>query len=135
MYNGTDYPEVFSGSGYVMSRATAECLYQEGLKLPFFHLEDVFLTGFAAQNCQIQKVHHKGFHHLQKKKINYSRDILIHYVDTASKLDFYNRYNHAKNYHLPIFVLFFVCIVIFVFLCSLVKELCSTRYQVNETFS
>ena len=38
MYNGTDYPEILSGSGYVMSRSAAECLYDEGLTLPFFHL-------------------------------------------------------------------------------------------------
>ena len=32
-----------------MSREAAKCLYSEALKLPFFHLEDVFLTGFAAE--------------------------------------------------------------------------------------
>ena len=126
MYNGTDYPESFSGSGYIMSRASAECLYQEGLKLPFFHLEDVFLTGFAAQNCQIQKIHHKGFHHLQKKKINYSRDILIHYVDTAKKLNFYNGYNTIpKSYPWLITAIVILFLVVLVFLFACVNEMCS----------
>ena len=39
MYNGKSYPAMLSGSGYVMSRSAASCLYSQALKLPFFHLE------------------------------------------------------------------------------------------------
>ena len=39
MYNGKRYPTMLSGSGYVMNRAAASCLYKEALQLPFFHLE------------------------------------------------------------------------------------------------
>ena len=39
MYNGDKYPSFLSGSGYVMSRAVADCLYRESLKIPYFHLE------------------------------------------------------------------------------------------------
>ncbi len=39
MYNGKSYPAMLSGSGYVMSRSAASCLYNQALKLPFFHLE------------------------------------------------------------------------------------------------
>ncbi len=61
MYNGRRYPEILSGSGYVMSRSAAECLYREGLKLPFFHLEDVLVTGFAAEQCNLDRLHNDGF--------------------------------------------------------------------------
>ena len=33
------------------------CLYQEGLKLPYFFIEDVFITGFAADRCLVPKKH------------------------------------------------------------------------------
>ena len=33
------------------------CLYQEGLKLPYFFIEDVFITGFVADRCLVPKKH------------------------------------------------------------------------------
>ena len=39
MYNGDTYPSLVSGSGYVLSRSAAKCIYQEALKIPYFHLE------------------------------------------------------------------------------------------------
>lgn len=49
MFNGREYPQMVSGAGYLMTSGAAECVYREVLKLPFFHLEDVLLTGFARQ--------------------------------------------------------------------------------------
>ena len=45
MYNGKYYPQYLSGSGYVMTRSVAKCLYNTTLMLPYFHLEDVLITG------------------------------------------------------------------------------------------
>ena len=45
MYNGKYYPKYLSGSGYVMTRSVAQCLYDTTLMLPFLHLEDVLITG------------------------------------------------------------------------------------------
>ena len=39
MFNGATYPSMLSGSGYVVSRSAAKCLFQEALKVPYFHLE------------------------------------------------------------------------------------------------
>ena len=39
IFNGKIYPPFLSGSGYVMSRSTATCLYANGIKIPYFHLE------------------------------------------------------------------------------------------------
>ena len=45
MYNGKYYPQILSGSGYVMTRSAAECIYNTALMFPYFHLEDVLITG------------------------------------------------------------------------------------------
>ena len=45
MYDGKYYPQILSGSGYVMTRAVAKCLYKASLMLPYLHLEDVLVTG------------------------------------------------------------------------------------------
>ena len=45
MYDGKYYPNILSGSGYVMTRSVAKCLYKASLMLPYLHLEDVLVTG------------------------------------------------------------------------------------------
>jgi hypothetical protein len=119
MYNGSFYPEIFSGSGYVMSRTTAECLLEEGLKLPYFHLEDVFVTGFAAEKCNVQRIHHTGFHpsEMKRHKTNCANDILYHYIDTPGKLVLFNKFT-SRQYRLKIicavnFFAFLIILIIF----------------------
>lgn len=45
LFDKTSYPQYLSGIGYVMSTEVATKLYNVSLRTPFFHLEDVFLTG------------------------------------------------------------------------------------------
>ena len=115
MYNGSFYPEIFSGSGYIMSKSAAQCLFHEGLKLPYFHLEDVFVTGFAAEKCQVKRIHHSGFHpSLEKRrKINCANDILYHYIDTHGKMDLFNKFT-LKSYRLKVIIAILVssCLII-----------------------
>eukprot|EP00095_Tigriopus_kingsejongensis_P010191 maker-scaffold105_size367834-snap-gene-2.30 protein:Tk10191 transcript:maker-scaffold105_size367834-snap-gene-2.30-mRNA-1 annotation:"transposase" len=68
------------------NRLAAECIYKEVLKLPFFHLEDVLITGFGAQNCQIPIVHSDKFK-MNPTQLNeiHSDDILLHYVKSRAK--------------------------------------------------
>ena len=47
MFNGREYPVMVSGSGYLVSHDAVDCLFNEVLKLPFFHLEDVLITGWV----------------------------------------------------------------------------------------
>ena len=54
MFDGREYPYMASGAGYVMDYDTARCLHREVMKLPFFHLEDVLVTGFGAQACKVK---------------------------------------------------------------------------------
>lgn len=107
MYNGTKYPVILGGSGYVTTRPAARCLFNASMQLPFFHLEDVFLTGFAAENCAIPRFHSDGFHpnavHFADLK---ETDILWHYLSIKSlnhmhRIFMYeellNKYEHIKN--------------------------------------
>ncbi len=55
LFNGSRYPVILSGSGYITTRPAVECIYAEALTLPFFHLEDVFVTGFSAENCGVSR--------------------------------------------------------------------------------
>ena len=58
-----------------------------------FKQEDVFITGFAAELCNVARIHHKGFHHIGSnlKKVQ-KDDVLIHYVDSSAKIDFFNKF-------------------------------------------
>ena len=121
MYNGSHYPEILSGSGYVMSKLAAQCLYQEGLKLPYFHLEDVFVTGFAAQSCHIKRIHNKGFHPYNEGKhvVKSSNDILYHYIDEKGKTYFYKTFV-TKNINFKIVIIIFSLTALFLFMLSVV---------------
>ncbi|XP_064292950.1 uncharacterized protein LOC135309988 [Plodia interpunctella] len=48
MYGGLEYPRYLSGNAYVMSAPAAIVLYNAALTTPFFHLEDIFITGLCA---------------------------------------------------------------------------------------
>ena len=37
------------------------CLYQESLELPIYFLNDVFVTGFARERCEIERIHSRLF--------------------------------------------------------------------------
>ena len=37
------------------------CLYYACLELPLFHINDVFVTGFAASACNATRIHSKKF--------------------------------------------------------------------------
>ncbi|XP_059085832.1 uncharacterized protein LOC131882637 [Tigriopus californicus] len=86
MFNGGLYPFTVSGAGYLMNLAAARCIYKEVLKLPFFHLEDVLITGFGAQNCNITLEHSSkiktGPPEMEDLLPN---DVLVHYVKSRSK--------------------------------------------------
>ena len=53
MYDGKYYPQILSGSGYVMTRSVAKCLYEAALMLPYLHLEDVLVTGKRKYSLQL----------------------------------------------------------------------------------
>ena len=78
IYNGEQYPSYLSGPGYVLSRSSAECIYNMALKTPLFPMEDIFITGFLAQQCNIKRRDHTGFSSNRPDKFNFEIDILKH---------------------------------------------------------
>ena len=75
MYNGSDYPSYLAGMGYVLSRSSAECIYKKALETPYFHLEDVYVTGFVAQACNIKRLDNPGFSY-RYKAFDKNKDIV-----------------------------------------------------------
>ena len=77
IFNGSHYPSYLNGHGYVLSRRAADCIYRTALKIPFFPMEDVYVTGFVAQECDINRLDHTGFHST-RKKFDYENDVVNH---------------------------------------------------------
>lgn len=53
MFDGKEYPDYVSGTGYVISGALVPRLFESALHVPLFHLEDVFITGMAARRANV----------------------------------------------------------------------------------
>ena len=70
-----------------MTYDTCSCLYRKSLKLPFFFINDVFITGFCAESCGIERRHYgKGFSPVAKTVEDItSSDIVIHYMGEKEK--------------------------------------------------
>ncbi len=55
--------------------------------------EDVFVTGFAAEICNVSKIHHNGFHKSVMDLTQVRKDdVLFHYVDSSAKIDLFNKF-------------------------------------------
>ena len=80
------YHVLFPTLGYIFSRSNLPCLYAAALVLPYFHIEDVFMTGFVAEKCKIPRV---GLHGYHPSVINYTEvspeDTLMHYITPRAK--------------------------------------------------
>ena len=50
LYNGEIYPSILSGSGYVLSRSSAECIYKEAFHIPYINLEVKIYQIFPLKN-------------------------------------------------------------------------------------
>lgn len=60
-YDQDVFPPFLDGHGYVMSGDVAKTLLWGAHAVPFFHLEDIYLTAFVANLLGIKKADHKGF--------------------------------------------------------------------------
>ena len=85
---GWDYPSTTIPTVLMcFFRSILPCLYQESFNIPYFFIEDVFIGGFAADRCYLNKKDLRGYSPLGKEteEAGYDKDLLIHYVNHDSK--------------------------------------------------
>ena len=58
-----------SGFLYVVTADTLGCLYAATVTLPYFDINDVLVTGFAADRCGIKKMNTKGMDFCEFSKV------------------------------------------------------------------
>ena len=51
--NESMYHDFMSGAGYILPWWALPCLYQQSFLLPYFFIEDVFLTGWIGKTKKI----------------------------------------------------------------------------------
>lgn len=61
MFREGKYPNYLSGTGYVMSGDVVKPLLDTAVSTPYFHLEDVFLTGICAKKIGVRPSDNIGF--------------------------------------------------------------------------
>ena len=84
-YRGDNhFPTYFQGSGYFIPWWALSCIYQESFQLPYFFIEDVFVSGWIADRCLVPKQHLPGFEVSGTKKpideIDKTSHFMFHYV-------------------------------------------------------
>ena len=78
LYNQSKYPSYLQGPGYLMSRKSAECIFNHSKEIPYFPMEDIFITGFVAQKCNIKRQHSSKFSKISSTKLDYKEHIAYH---------------------------------------------------------
>lgn len=78
LYNQSKYPSYLQGPGYLMSRKSAECILNHSKEIPYFPMEDIFITGFVAQKCNIKRQHSSKFSKISATKLDYKEHIAYH---------------------------------------------------------
>ena len=65
----------------MMSYDTYSCLYDISLLLPYIYINDVFITGLAAEVCGIPRLHVEGiFPNGRPLDLLHGTELIIHHV-------------------------------------------------------
>ena len=78
LYNQSNYPSYLQGPAYLMSRKSADRLFKISKEVPYFPMEDIFITGFAAQKCDIRRLHNAKFSEKYEGELNCTEHITYH---------------------------------------------------------
>lgn len=73
LYEADWYPPYLSGTAYLMSIVSVQKLYHQSLRTPYFHLEDVYITGICASKLNLKPKHHPLFFYSMVKDANKSQ--------------------------------------------------------------
>ncbi|KAI8780000.1 beta-1,3-galactosyltransferase 5 [Biomphalaria glabrata] len=60
-YKENTYPRFTSGTAYAMTTSAAKRLYKASFQVPFFWLEDVYITGLCARKANVEVIHSNLF--------------------------------------------------------------------------
>lgn len=110
MYSDDFYPTYLSGVAYLMSFKVAQSLYDESLRIPLLHHEDVFITGMCAKAAGITPVHLPGFDNvvlsdLIRFDVCHTPYIVVHRVNAAQLIQLWAPIrNHECNQSSPFFL-------------------------------
>ena len=104
MYSKKRYPNYLSGTAYLMSRAVATTLYDNSIKLPVFHMEDIFITGILAQFSGIRPQDNVGFSYVKRKATPclYAQIISSHHLSIDEMKDMHGKVKAKEGKCAPI---------------------------------
>ena len=95
MYNGDFYPNYLSGTAYLLGIDAVRKLFDESLKTPLFHLEDVYITGICASRIKLKRHHHPLFFYSSSKDKCALRGMLTQHQMTPTDIQL--AYNFITN--------------------------------------
>lgn len=92
-FQGKFYPDYCSGTAYTFSSNIILDLYKKASQLELFRMEDVFISGLAAQNLNITHIHHGGFSYLKREATGcaYENVLTGHEVTTKQMYIIYSQ--------------------------------------------
>ncbi|XP_075730740.1 lactosylceramide 1,3-N-acetyl-beta-D-glucosaminyltransferase-like [Rhipicephalus microplus] len=61
MYAKATYPDYVNGPAYVISGDSVPLLLRSSSEVPYFYIEDVYLTGLVAEKAGIRRVNDRGY--------------------------------------------------------------------------
>lgn len=97
MFSGK-YPNYLSGTAYVISGNLVKKLLNTAIETPYFHLEDVYITGICAKKLGVRPTNHKAFSYL-KRAFNpciYKDIIAGHEVTPVQMKNLWNMLHNSK---------------------------------------
>lgn len=99
MFREGKYPNYLSGTGYVYSGDLVERLFKAALAAPYFHLEDVFLTGLCARSIGVRPVDNVGFsyHPRAVSPCLFKEVIMGHGVGPSTMVKLWNMLNEPAT--------------------------------------
>ncbi|KFM67692.1 Beta-1,3-galactosyltransferase 2, partial [Stegodyphus mimosarum] len=65
-FEADTFPDYLSGTGYVMTRDVVPKLLEASTTVPFLVMEDVFITGLCASECNVKRYNVRGFAHWKR---------------------------------------------------------------------
>jgi len=93
-YRHHQFPPMCSGTGYIMSRDVVQLILRKSLNVPFFHLEDVYIS-LCIQKTDVTSVKLAGFSNLRTKFEDcdlYKNNVITsHYMNPEVLYDYWEK--------------------------------------------